>query len=223
MVTNIPLTGKFRVTCEFKRKGNWAAGWHTGIDMTCDNDKIYSSCDGEVTRTGWDDSYGNFIVVKNSSDGKYHWFCHLSKISVSKGTKVSRTSVIGIMGSTGNSTGKHLHFEIRNESNKYADNSNPADYMGIPNAVGSYDSNDYQISGISNESSAVGTTKVFAVRTNIREKTSLSGAAHLYLPNTTVKILEENVANEDGYIWDKVEAIATGRVGYVARTTNRYK
>ena len=68
MATNIPLTGKFRVTCEYKRKGNWAAGWHTGIDMVCDNDKIYSSCDGEVTRTGWDDSYGNFIVVKNNAD-----------------------------------------------------------------------------------------------------------------------------------------------------------
>lgn len=222
MATNIPLTGKFRVTCEYKRKGNWAAGWHTGIDMVCDNDKIYSSCDGEVTRTGWDDSYGNFIVVKNSADGKYHWFCHLSKISVSKGNKVSRTSVIGIMGSTGNSTGKHLHFEIRNASNKYADNSNPADYMGIPNKVGSYDSADYQIS-TNNSSSSVGITKKFAVKTNIRETPSLSGVAHLYLPNTTVKILQENVANADGYIWDKVEAIATGRVGYVARTNTRYK
>ena len=222
MATNIPLTGKFRVTCEYKRKGNWAAGWHTGIDMVCDNDKIYSSCDGEVTRTGWDDSYGNFIVVKNSADGKYHWFCHLSKISVSKGNKVSRTSVIGVMGSTGNSTGKHLHFEIRNASNKYADNSNPADYMGIPNKVGSYDSADYQIS-TNSSSSSVGTTKKFAVKTNIRETPGLDGIAHLYLPNTTVKILQENVANADGYIWDKVEAIATGRVGYVARTNTRYK
>ena len=220
MATNIPLTGKFRVTCEYKRKGSWACGWHTGIDMVCDNDKIYSSCNGEVTRTGWDDSYGNFIVVKNSTDGKYHWFCHLSKISVSKGTKVSRTSVIGIMGSTGNSTGKHLHFEIRNASNKYADNSNPADYMGIPNKVGSYDSANYQIS---TNTTSVGATKKFAVRTNIRETPSLSGVAHLYLPNTTVKILQENVANADGYVWDKVEAVATGRVGYVARTNSRYK
>ena len=222
MATNIPLTGKFRVTCEYKRKGNWAAGWHTGIDMMCDNDNIYSSCDGEVTRTGWDNSYGNFIVVKNSADGKYHWFCHLSKIKVSKGTKVSRTSVIGIMGSTGNSTGKHLHFEIRNASNKYADNSNPADYMGIPNQVGSYDSANYQITTNSSNSN-VGTKKVFAVKTNIREKPSLSGVAHLYKANTTVEILEENVANADGYIWDKVKAVATGRVGYVARTSTRYK
>ena len=221
MATNIPLTGKFRVTCEYKRKGSWACGWHTGIDMVCDNDKIYSSCNGEVARTGWDNSYGNFIVVKNDADGKYHWFCHLSKINISKGAKVTRTSVIGIMGSTGNSTGKHLHFEIRNASNKYADNSNPADYMGIPNAVGSYDSANYQISNTT--SSSTGTTKVFAVKTNIRETPSLKGVAHLYKANTTVEILEENVANADGYVWDKVKAIATGRVGYVARTNTRYK
>ena len=225
MATNIPLTGKFRVTCEFKKKGNWACGWHTGIDMVCDNDKIYSSCDGEVTRTGWDNSYGNFIVVKNDADAKYHWFCHLSEIKVTKGQRVTRTSVIGIMGSTGNSTGKHLHFEIRNESNKYADNSNPADYMGIPNQLGTYDSNNYQLSNsnTSNIGSMVGTTKVFAVKTNIRETPSLSGIAHLYKANTTVKILEENVANADGYIWDKVQSIVTGRIGYVARTATRYK
>ena len=51
MATNIPLTGEFRVTCEYKRKGNWSAGWHTGIDLVGD-EKIYSSCDGEVVRTG---------------------------------------------------------------------------------------------------------------------------------------------------------------------------
>ena len=61
MATNIPLTGAFRVTCEYKRKGNWAAGWHTGIDLVGD-EKIYSSCNGEVTKTGWDKSYGNYIV-----------------------------------------------------------------------------------------------------------------------------------------------------------------
>ena len=221
MATNIPLTGKFRVTCEYKRKGNWACGWHTGIDMVCDNDIIYATCDGQVTKIGVDKSYGNYITIK-APDGKYHWFCHLSKVTCTVGQKVSRTTKIGVMGSTGNSTAKHLHFEIRNASNKYADNSNPADYMGIPNVVGSYDSANYQISA-NTSSSRIDTTKVFGVKTNIRETPSLSGVAHLYLPNTTVKILEENVANKDGYIWDKVKAIATGRIGYVARTSTRYK
>ena len=210
MATNIPLTGKFRVTCEYKRKGNWAAGWHTGIDMVCDNDKIYSSCDGEVTRTGWDDSYGNFIVVKNNADGKYHWFCHLSKINVSKGTKVTRTTVIGIMGSTGNSTGKHLHFEIRNASNKYADNSNPADYMGIPNKVGSYDSANYQIS-----INSAGELKTLARNTNLRSAPTTSASKVLYLANTTLYVLQAGVAQADGYTWDKVRIRVNGKEGYM--------
>lgn len=219
MATNIPLTGEFRVTCEYRRKGNWSAGWHTGIDLVGD-EKIYSSCNGEVTRTGYDKSYGNYIVIKNDADGRYHWFCHLSKISTGTGKKVSRTTVIGIMGSTGNSTGKHLHFEIRNVSNKYGDVINPADYIGIPNKVGSYNSANYQISEVVTTTNK---TKVFAVKTNIRETPSLKGVAHLYKANTTVEILQENVANADGYVWDKVKAIATGRVGYVARTNSRYK
>ena len=141
-MTNIPLSGTFRVTCEFKKKGNWSAGFHTGIDLVGD-ETIYSSCDGKVVRRGYDKSYGNFIVVQNANDGKYHWFCHLSKISKNTGSKVTRTTVLGIMGNTGNSTGKHLHFEIRNASNKYGDVVNPAEYMGIPNQVGTYNSNNY--------------------------------------------------------------------------------
>lgn len=68
-----------------------------------------------------------------------------------------------------------------------------------------------------------GTTKVFAVKTNIRETPGINGIAHLYKANTTVKILQENVSTADGYIWDKVNCPATGRTGYVARTANRYK
>ena len=112
MSTNIPLTGEFRVTCEYGKKGNWKAGYHTGIDLVGD-EKIYATCDGKVTRTGFDNSYGNFIVIKNNEDGRFHWYCHLSKILVNVGDTVSRITRIGIMGSTGNSTGKHLHFEIR--------------------------------------------------------------------------------------------------------------
>lgn len=215
MATNIPLTGKFKVTCEFKRKGNWAAGWHTGIDLVSDNDKIYSSCNGEVARTGYDKSYGNYIVVKNSVDGKYHWFCHLSKINTGTGKSVKRTTVIGIMGSTGNSTGKHLHFEIRNSSNKYGDVSNPAEYMGIPNTVGSYNSSNYQISQNTNITQTT-VTKVLARNTNLRNKpTTKNSTGTLYLKNTTVLIIQSSVANADGYTWDYVKIKATGKVGYM--------
>ena len=144
MATNIPFTGRFKVTCEYGRKGNWAAGRHTGIDLVGLSSKtVYATCDGTVSRTGFDKSYGNFVVVK-ATDGYYHWFCHLARISVSTGQKVSRVSKVGIMGSTGNSTGPHTHYEIRTPENKYGKDINPAEFMGIPNTVGTYHSADYQ-------------------------------------------------------------------------------
>lgn len=217
MATNIPLTGKFKVTCIYKKKGNWSCGWHTGIDLVSDNTDIYSTCNGKVTRIGWDDSYGNFIVIKNNSDGKYHWFCHLEKIKVRAGDKVSRTDVIGIMGNTGNSTGKHLHFEIRNKSNKYADNSNPASYMGIDNKVESYNSEDYQLDNSDNSNSnSKKELKTLARNTNLRNKPTTKGStATLYLKNTTLYVLAKSVAKADGYTWDKVKIRVTGDEGYM--------
>ena len=215
MATNIPLTGEFKVTCEYKRKGSWAYGWHTGIDLVGD-DTIYGTCDGTVIRIGYDNSYGNFIVVQ-TLDNKFHWFCHLSKVTCNVGQKISRTTKIGIMGSTGNSTGKHLHFEIRNASNKYSDNSNPADYMGIPNAVGSYNSRDYQITTNSNIlNSNIGELKILARNTNLRDKPTIKNSiATLYLANTTLYILEPNIVKSDGYTWDKVKIRVNGKEGYM--------
>lgn len=215
MSTNIPLTGEFKVTCEYKRKGNWACGWHTGIDLVGD-ETIYGTCDGTVTKIGYDNSYGNYIVVK-ATDGKFHWFCHLSKVTCSIGQKISRMTKIGVMGSTGKSTGKHLHFEIRNSSNKYADNSNPADYMGIPNSVGTYNSSNYQISNTSTTSSnTAGELKTLARNTNLRDKPTKQGStATLYLANTTLYVLEPGVAQADGYTWDKVRIRVNNKEGYM--------
>lgn len=142
-MTNLPFTGRFKVTCEYGRAGNWAAGRHTGIDLVGLSSKtVYATCNGTVTRTGFDNSYGNFVVIKDG-DGYYHWLCHLASISVSTGQKVTRVTKVGIMGSTGNSTGPHTHYEIRTPENKYGKDINPANYMGIPNKVGVYISSDY--------------------------------------------------------------------------------
>lgn len=225
-MTNLPLTGIFNVTCEYGRKGNWAKGSHTGIDLTCNNDKIYASCDGVVTKTGYDKSYGNYIVIKNSIDNTYHWFCHLSRILVKNGN-VNRKTIIGIMGSTGNSTGKHLHFEIRKASNKYGDDINPCYWLGIENKVQrNLDSKNYQINN-DVQTLNVGDMKKLKVRTNIRESAGLDGKPHLFIENTTVKILETNVAKKDGYIWDKVSVVYARendlKEGYIARTCQRYQ
>lgn len=210
MTTNIPLIGNFKVTTEYKKKGNWAAGWHTGIDLV-GNENIYSSCLGVVSDVGIDNSYGNYLVIKNDIDGRFHWFCHLSKINIKKGDRVQKGTLIGIMGSTGNSTGKHLHFEIRNPSNKYADTINPANYMGIPNIVGNYNSDNYQISNEKDPNEL----KILAKNTNLRSAPNINSSSTLYLANTTLYILQKNVANSNGYTWDKVKIKSNGKIGYM--------
>ena len=135
------------MTCPYHKEGkSWAAGHHTGIDIVSTNRRVYGTCDGVVFRFSFDKSYGNFVVVRSKENGMFHWFCHLQTIFVKQGQNVTRGTTIGIMGNTGNSSGTHLHFEIRKESNKYDDTINPADYMRIPNTYGFYNSKNYDIS-----------------------------------------------------------------------------
>ena len=211
MSTNIPLTGNFAVTCEFGKKGSWLAGFHTGIDLYSNNKSIYATCDGVVVATGFDKSYGNYIVVRNSEENNYHWYCHLDEIYVIVNEKVNRTTIIGKMGNTGNSTGTHLHFEIRTECNCYGKVINPADYMKIPNKKGNYNTANYQIVKTSNNE-----IKRLKSATFLRsEPTKSSKSKTLYLGNTSLIILEKNVKNSDGYTWDKVKVKLTGQTGYI--------
>ena len=145
-MTNLPVTGIFRVTCPYHKQGKkWAAGHHTGIDIVSTNRKVYGTCDGVVYHSGFDKSYGNYIVVHSNEDDTYHWFCHLETRLVGIGKNVSRGTVLGIMGNTGNSTGTHLHYEIRKSCNCYDRTEDPSIYMGIPNKNGFYNSKDYNL------------------------------------------------------------------------------
>lgn len=144
-MTNLPFTGTFKVTCEYRRKGNWAAGFHTGIDLVGNWD-IYSVCDGIVIMAANSyGAYGKTVKIKDSETGNIFLFAHLSKINVKKNQRVTRLSKIGVMGSTGNSTGAHLHIEERTPNDLYGSVLDIAKYMGIPNKVGTYNSNDYEI------------------------------------------------------------------------------
>ena len=147
-MTNLPIGGKFNITAVFKQKGkHWKTlGFHTGIDFTGDS-TIYATCDGVVDTIAYSSSYGNYIIIKENNTNRYHYFCHLARGLVSRGTKVSRVSVIGIMGSTGNSTGKHLHYEIRKQKGNLVESNlvDPAAYCGIPNKKGTYNSSNYPI------------------------------------------------------------------------------
>jgi murein DD-endopeptidase MepM/ murein hydrolase activator NlpD len=85
---------------------------HTGLDIGARSGSTIRAADsGTVTFTGWQGGYGNFIIV-NHGNGMITRYAHCSKISVSKGQQVARGETIGAVGSTGRSTGPHLHFEV---------------------------------------------------------------------------------------------------------------
>lgn len=146
-MTNLPVTGIFTITCPYHKKGKkWAAGWHTGIDIVSLNKRVYGTCDGYVYRIIHGDKYyGNYIVIRSNEDSTFHWFCHLETTFVKIGQLVSRGTVLGIMGKTGNCTGVHLHFEIRKHTNVYNQTIDPSFYMQVPNKNGVYNSRNYEI------------------------------------------------------------------------------
>ena len=85
---------------------------HRGIDIARpSNYNIKASDNGVVTAAGWEGTYGQRVVI-NHNNGYETVYAHLSEIKVSVGQVVPQGSVIGIMGSTGRSTGTHLHFEV---------------------------------------------------------------------------------------------------------------
>lgn len=86
---------------------------HTGIDIGSGmGTEIYAANSGTVVVAGWSSKgYGNYVVIDHGG-GKSTLYAHMSKIKTSKGAKVTKGSVIGLVGSTGYSTGPHLHFEI---------------------------------------------------------------------------------------------------------------
>lgn len=84
---------------------------HKGIDIVSDNRAIRAADGGKVTFAGWKDDYGNTVVIDHQN-GYETLYAHLRKIAVSAGTVVEKGERIGVMGSTGHSTGVHLHFEI---------------------------------------------------------------------------------------------------------------
>ncbi len=140
-MTNLPITGDFMITATYGQKGkNWANG-HQGIDFVAPDHRIFATCTGTVRLVAYDEGgWGNYISIGDDA-GRRHIFCHLAEVYVKQGQKVDRTTVIGKMGSTGNSTGTHLHYQLQ-QGTVVID---PTLWLGVPNKAGEYDSADFQI------------------------------------------------------------------------------
>lgn len=112
----IPVNGK--ITSEYSYRVHPISGnylFHSGLDIGADSgEDIKCALDGEVSEVDNEEttSYGKYIVVSHS-DNTSTLYAHCSKILASEGDKVKKGEIIAKVGSTGNSTGPHLHFEIR--------------------------------------------------------------------------------------------------------------
>lgn len=115
-----PVPG-YQVTTAYKKKGSWAAGYHTGVDIAAPmGTKVHAVKGGTVIHVGWGGwgrAYGAHIIIATSV-GRFG-YCHLSSTAVRRGATVSTGQYIGKIGSTGNSTGPHLHCEGRRNPWRY--------------------------------------------------------------------------------------------------------
>ena len=93
--------------------GYWSSGYHTGLDFAAPTGTpIMAVANGVVTSAGYEGAYGNQTIV-TLEDGTEIWYCHQNEFAVSVGDNVVAGQLIGYVGSTGNTTGPHVHLEVR--------------------------------------------------------------------------------------------------------------
>jgi len=126
----IPLQN-YRLTSGFGMRKNPVTGnlrMHQGVDLAAPaGTEIYAAADGTVTEVGNDSIYGIYVIIKHD-DNWASLYGHMQKAGVTLRSRVRSGSVIGWVGSTGQSTGPHLHFELR-QNGKAQD---PDKYLFLP-------------------------------------------------------------------------------------------
>lgn len=126
-VANIIVTSPFGGRAD---PTGFSGSFHDGIDMGgTSSTPIMASRSGTVVQASFDGSAGNYIIIDHG-DGYYSYYLHLSNFIATLGQSVSAGQTIGTMGTTGNSTGVHLHFGIATSSN-WSGFVDPAPFLGI--------------------------------------------------------------------------------------------
>ncbi|WP_307813699.1 M23 family metallopeptidase [Streptomyces sp. N35] len=123
----VPVQG-YVLTGYYGQRGGWAKGYHTGTDFAVPTGTAVRAVgSGRVVSAGYNGAYGYEIVIRHS-DGRYTQYAHLSRIQTSVGQFVSAGQQIARSGATGNVTGPHLHFEVRNTP-YFGSDMNPLSYL----------------------------------------------------------------------------------------------
>lgn len=148
--SGLHLNSPFSGTIHINQAYGWQTdGWHDGIDMWCTSgdDNVYSTVKGTVVYSAFHEadtlarSFGELVCVKDDVTGYYFLFAHLALNSrgVIYGQRVNIGDFLGVTGSTGGSTGVHLHYEV-NTTDMWSNSINPASVANaqFPNAYGDY-------------------------------------------------------------------------------------
>lgn len=110
----VPVNG--RLTSPFGYRTNPVSGnygFHTGIDIAApEGTPVAAAYGGRITASGESDVWGKYVLIEHS-DGFETYYCHLSEIYAPEETVLRKGETLGLVGSTGWSTGPHLHFEVR--------------------------------------------------------------------------------------------------------------
>jgi secretion/DNA translocation related TadE-like protein len=109
----VPVDGAYRSTARFGDTGpHWASGRHTGLDFAAEpGTPVLAAAGGRILAAGPAGSYGNLVTIDHG--GVVTYYAHLSVVGVAAGQIVAAGQQVGAVGSTGNATGPHLHFEVR--------------------------------------------------------------------------------------------------------------
>jgi murein DD-endopeptidase MepM/ murein hydrolase activator NlpD len=121
LIKNIPVgyphSGPVSSVYGYRRNpfGGYCGEFHNGIDLKGDyNEPVYATADGIVNRCDWYGGYGNAVVLDHGF-GYQTLYGHMSRVNVNVGQEVKSGDLIGFIGSTGRSTGPHVHYEIRKD------------------------------------------------------------------------------------------------------------
>lgn len=125
--SRMPLEGS-KLTSDYGMRTHPVLGGrrsHKGVDLAAPTGTpVYATADGIVGRADWFSSYGLFVRIEHGADLETR-YAHMSRLAVSAGERVKKGDIIGYVGSTGRSTGPHLHYEVRVEGAAV----NPIPYM----------------------------------------------------------------------------------------------
>lgn len=200
---------------------------HKGVDLGWsrneEDNKVYANCKGIVyeivdgknrnPKASGSASWGNYVYVKHAN-GMFTRYAHLKKgILVKKGQEVDENTVVGIMGDSGKTTARHLHFEV-SKGYSSVKRINPTEYLTKPV---------YEVP--KEEPKAVDNKKYVQIVAKsgvwCRKGVGFKYPKYKAIPfNTKCELLEKNAGTSNGYKWDKI--IYNGEEVFVPNNWNKY-